>query len=454
MDNQAFDKIVKELYELCIESQELNVIGMLAKFKKAQWLIIDTVTKIEESNKQLSNANDKNKTNKATRQVLTLKDFANSIAWVLVGATTSSLRAYYGAGSDQGHLSEKNIDTSLKLIREFEDMEDAFILLTDITTAVNVGDLLIWKLGKPPQTIELKEGKKNAQLLALIHDDSLLNRHLDTLTAKNRKTTQRHVRRLRNQHKRLDALTEFLKDDSQRYDEYLDTRVRVVEQRLKNRTYKRSIQNAYEKMDERLKTLKLTGGLSLLIAKSPYANEDVMYFKHTVYHRIHGHSKAQCVIQNQQLGADIIEKEMNGIMGVTVDSWIQNIGMPGNVPLTTALEGFSKNLAIGILTCKVTLYVHQDTGSFIENLRKAGLDVQLRKPVSDTRGSRALVVYEKKNVMLNGMARLTLAFRDHIILNFSHPLHEVALQKELLERVASMTDEELEAMAESSKSPT
>jgi len=451
MDDRVFNTVVKELYELCIESQELDVISMFAKFKKAQWLIIDTITKIEAISKQRSKSNDTNLANKEIRQILTLKDFANSIAWIMVGATTSSLRAYYGSGGDFGHLSSKNIATSLKVIREYEEKEDVFILLTDITTTVNVGDFLILKLGKPPLTIELKEGEKNAQLLALLHDDSLLSEYLGGLTEKERKTTQRHIQRLKNQHKRLDILTEYLKDGSRRYDEYLDTHIQVVEQTLNERTYKRSIQNAYDKMDERLKTLKLSGGLSLLIAKSSYNNEDVLYFKHTVYHRMNHHRKTQCVIQNQRLGADIIEKEMSGIMTIGVGSWMQDIGAPGNIPLTTSLQGFSKEVAIGILTCKITLYIYLDVGAFIECLRKAGIRVQLTKPLGGSHEANALVVYEKKNVMLNGMARLTLSFHDHIVLNFSHPLHEVELQKELIQRIAALTKEELEAMVKPSK---
>lgn len=446
MDDKEFNKIVKRLYELCIESQELDVMSMLVKFKKAQWLIIDTITKIEGIGKSHGKSNDTNQLNKETRQILTLKDFANSIAWIMVGATTSSLRAYYGSGGDFGHLSSKNIATSLKVIREFEEKEDVFILLTDVTTAVNVGDLLILKLGKPPLTIEMKEGEKNAQLLTLLHDDSLLNKHLDSLTAKERKTTERHIQRLRNQQKRLDTLMEYLKDHSRRYDEYLGTHIQVVEQTLKERTYKLSIQNAYDRMDERIKTLKFSGGLSVLIAKSPYNTDDVLYFKHTVYHRMNHHRKTQCVIQNQQLGADSVEKEMNGIMNLGVSSWLQDIGKPGNIPLTTALQGFSKKLAIGLLTCKVTLYIYVDVGPFIGCLRKAGIQVQLRKPLGGSHQANALVVYENKNVVLNGIARLTLAFHDRIVLNFSHPLHEVALQKELTGRVAALTKDELESM--------
>lgn len=446
MDDKEFNKIVGRLYGLCIESQTLDDIGMFEKFKQAQWLIIDNITKIESAKKSMvSDSNDVSRRKKLTRQILTLKDFANSIAWVITGATSSGLRAYYGSGGDLGYISEKNIDTSLRLIREYESTNDAFILLTDITTAINIGDILVLKLGKPPITLELKEGEKNAQLLTFLKDGSLLMDHLSTVDEKERRTTQKHFKRLQNQHKRMGDLNEYLKDESRRYDEYLDTYVQVVEQTLESKTYKRSIQNAYNKMHERIKTLKLSGGLSVLIAKSPYTNDDVLYFKHTIYHRTNGHRKTQCVIKNEHLGADVITREMEGIMSIEIGSWMQNIGKSGYTPLTTALDGFSRKLAVGILTCKITLYIYMDIGRFIECLKQAGLQVQLEKPLGGSHLANALVIYEKKNVSLNEIGRLTLSFHDRVLLNFSHPLHEVAIQKELIEKAIAFKSEEIEA---------
>lgn len=447
MNNDAFNRIVKKLYKLCIESQKQDVVGMFNQFKQAQWLIIDTLTKIESMKSRVNTfSNDVNQRNKLSRQIITLKDFANSIAWIMTGTSVSGLRAYYGAGSDFGYLSGKNITTALKLIRDYEKVEDAFILLTDITTAINIGDVLVLKLGKPPMAIELKEGEKNAQLLAFLKDESLFKGHLDTLTEKERKITQRHFKRLQNQHKRITDLNEYLKDGNRRYDEYFDTHVHIVEQSLTEKTYTKSIQNAYQKMDERIKTLKLRGGLTVLIAKSSYRNDDVLYLKHTVYHRSHHHCRAQCVVKNQNLSADAIEAEMKGIMSIEVSSWMQNIGRPGYIPLTTSLEGFNKELALKILTRKVTLYIHMDVGTFIEYLKKSGIQIQLRKPLGGSHVASALVVHKKKNVIMNGRARLTAAFLNHIILNLSHPLHEVEIQKVLTEKVANLTEDEIEGM--------
>ncbi|MCD6318031.1 hypothetical protein J7M02_03070, partial [Candidatus Aerophobetes bacterium] len=100
-------------------------------------------------------------------QEAAFRELANSIVWILFGGTRGYLRRLVNPDSRHGYLCDKNWKSVMSVIERINKEKDRFALMSDITSTVGIGDILVWG-PEGLKIIEVKESKINEKILKLI----------------------------------------------------------------------------------------------------------------------------------------------------------------------------------------------------------------------------------------------------------------------------------------------
>ncbi|MGP3372434.1 hypothetical protein ACTVFP_22330, partial [Escherichia coli] len=112
----------------------------------------------------------KNEQNLSYSKELLLKSIADSIAWTFFGHELYKARLYYQE-ERQPNLKNCNLDSVIKVAESYiEAHPDAMPLISDLTSFLQVGDLLISCPDTGLLTCEVKEGEMNHKILSVIDE--------------------------------------------------------------------------------------------------------------------------------------------------------------------------------------------------------------------------------------------------------------------------------------------
>lgn len=153
-------------------------------FKKAQHLIIEELLKIQSEQKKVRELLKESRRNKNDNiNVLNnqsylldyketiLKHLADTIFWHLIQGQLHIARRFYQFSPGCKKLEDTNYKSVLATADGINSNPDNFVLLTDITNWVQMGDLFGFKDGNMV-LIEVKEGEKNIEILNDLNDFS------------------------------------------------------------------------------------------------------------------------------------------------------------------------------------------------------------------------------------------------------------------------------------------
>ncbi|MDP3980795.1 MAG: hypothetical protein Q8Q33_05215, partial [Chlamydiota bacterium] len=91
-------------------------------------------------------------------QKAAFQDVANSIVWILFGATRGHVRRLINPESRHGYLRDRNLDTEIAVVEMINESSDSFALLADITSVVGIGDIIELS-PRGLKIMEIKAGK-------------------------------------------------------------------------------------------------------------------------------------------------------------------------------------------------------------------------------------------------------------------------------------------------------
>ena len=144
-------------------------------FKRAQNILIDLILSEQNTARKLK-VQSKGTKNRNVKSILKAKlDFCNykldvykhladTIFWLLIGGKLHLARRFYHNVPGEKDLIETNYESVLSVAKEINATPLNFVLLTDITSYVQLGDLVGLVYGRHT-VIEVKEGKRNHEML-------------------------------------------------------------------------------------------------------------------------------------------------------------------------------------------------------------------------------------------------------------------------------------------------
>lgn len=196
-------------------------------FKESQKMIVSNLIKIQSKikicNVKLKTArNNKEKHCEITKKELEilkykekiLKHLADSILWQLLRGELHIIRRLYQNVPGTKTLEDTNIKSVLAVARKINSNPDNFVLISDITSYVQVGDLIGIVDGNY-QIIEVKEGKRNHELLDSMIQICNSNLSITNLIDKEKKSPKdiQQILRMMKQKKVADEELEIMRND-------------------------------------------------------------------------------------------------------------------------------------------------------------------------------------------------------------------------------------------------
>jgi hypothetical protein len=141
-------------------------------FKLAQRRIVNILLSIEDEMKTVSHRTKESRRDsqnslknqlktefaKLQYQRASFKEVANVIAWTLFGMERTHIKALMKVGMWDGYLRDRNITSVVNQADEINSDPNSFALITDITSCLGMGDLIIAQNGRIA-IVEVKEGK-------------------------------------------------------------------------------------------------------------------------------------------------------------------------------------------------------------------------------------------------------------------------------------------------------
>lgn len=112
--------------------------------------------KLKEEIAKISNLIEENK-----YQEMVFRKVMDAIAWQLFHYDLSILKRLYG-GEELIDITDSNLESELFAVDRFlEEDPYCFVLISDLTTFIQVGDLIVFRPDKGLEIYELKDGEKN-----------------------------------------------------------------------------------------------------------------------------------------------------------------------------------------------------------------------------------------------------------------------------------------------------
>lgn len=119
--------------------------------------------KLKEEIAKISNLIEENK-----YQEMVFRKVMDAIAWQLFHYDVSVLKKLYG-GEELIDITDSNLESELFAVDRFlEEDPSCFVLISDLTTFIQVGDLIVFRPDKGLEIYELKDGEKNKEICDLL----------------------------------------------------------------------------------------------------------------------------------------------------------------------------------------------------------------------------------------------------------------------------------------------
>lgn len=108
--------------------------------------------------------------NYAKYQERVLRKVMDGIAWQVFHYDLSTLRRLY-CGQEPVDITNSNLDSEIRFIEQYiGDNPDGFVLISDLTSFIQVGDVVAISKNDGKKIIELKEGEVNSKVFDLINE--------------------------------------------------------------------------------------------------------------------------------------------------------------------------------------------------------------------------------------------------------------------------------------------
>lgn len=182
--SQIFPKVNFDILQNVLKSPKGDVEKEIANsemrkihkgFQKAQNTLVELIVFVQEKRRKMK-ADIRKSRNKEVRNILNrelqaysymldvYKHLADTIFWQLIGGKLHLARRFFQDVPGEKDLVETNYLSVVEVAKEINSNPLNFVLLTDITNYVQLGDLVGIVDGKH-KIIEVKEGKRNHELL-------------------------------------------------------------------------------------------------------------------------------------------------------------------------------------------------------------------------------------------------------------------------------------------------
>ena len=211
------ESVLNKFFEACYEGFKTAQRLLIIEIKKYQTLRRHTNNNLKEFRRQRDKENEKTTETKIKIIEQRLHNFshiADGIAWQLIGGQIHIARRFHIQEQSTKYLDSSNIEHAIQTAEEINKNPNDFALISDLTSFVQIGDLLI-RHDKIIGIMELKEGKVNNQIKEFFQNLEKAGRVVsdDEIKEKFDEKTIKQVKRMQRQQKRTVRAINVINND-------------------------------------------------------------------------------------------------------------------------------------------------------------------------------------------------------------------------------------------------
>lgn len=293
-----------------------------------------------------------NEQNKIDFKIKILRHFADFIAWQVLGGHYYKARRFYSGKKERPDLLNTNLESVVKIVDIFHrNDEKDFALITDLTSFIDVGDILLIKYNSIC-VIECKSGEKQIianEFLENIMCDNWQEvvEDLGKSHGKNALKIIEQAQRTINQIDKSRKLVNFLNDDRGK-DAFSDMEIEIFESKIPEQKYYDELINSFE--------------------ESKLDNSSYGIIEDIIYYAIYRSPKTQ-------IAYEIFNKMVEQLDLKTVScDYLHLLELPLKEPLF--FKPFGEEIIIDLLTERIKLYLAIDLDKLIFLFNQKGFEAR------------------------------------------------------------------------------
>jgi len=149
---------------------------------------------------------------KVQYQEYSLRKAMDAIAWQLFGYDLSRMRRLY-YGQELIDITDSNLDSEIYYVdNHMSKKPEDFVLISDLTSFIQIGDMVIMQPDSGLSSVELKEGEINSKVLGMLNEFTrvdcpyYLSQRLENESPKFKEQFMRDIKQLKRSYQVMDTL--------------------------------------------------------------------------------------------------------------------------------------------------------------------------------------------------------------------------------------------------------
>ncbi|MFH0828868.1 MAG: hypothetical protein V1907_01675 [Candidatus Kerfeldbacteria bacterium] len=340
-----------------------------------------------------------------------IKNVADVIVWNIFHLEKTHIKAFMTPSMHSGYLKDRDIKSVKKIAEEYNRDENSFALITDITSTIGIGDILLIKGGEF-HVIEVGGGEKNDKVENTLHevfgsglDKADINKWRDLMRDSDFHE-KKHLYRKTKQLLRSMAAVHYLQFD-EGYDPTLKAYKKATTIEAPSQSFSEIINLALDQEDKWSKYPFLLP-LDCVIVGIVKRNTPASYltseweFKHHLYHFIYepwencGYGK----LQESNKESDESFFEFPKYYNIPIFRLLQAVFYPVVLPLYITLK---PQHAISLYCRIMSIFMFFDGDRFIDMCHERGLDAEWNEYPNQLKGgnTRDLAKFDKGYIQIS-----------------------------------------------------
>jgi hypothetical protein len=297
-----------------------------------------------------------------------LRNFADFIAWQFFRRQYYVARRFHSGSKVRPGILSSNIESVKLVVKQLHEKdENCFALISDLTSFIDVGDLLLIKDNEIVH-IEVKEGEVNKQIMDLIHNFTPIKAEEFFKEATNPEKLAKHLdrtlRQIERAHKAVDLVT-----NEEGEDPFTGKYVKIVEAPEPLRYYYNRIIPLFEK----LKTKDWAYDLI----------EDIVYVG--IYKNAFLHIGGEVLSDVVKLNTDI---------DYPVFEYMSQLDIPLKEPMF--YKPFGKEVLFDLMFGRITMFVAVDFNKLLELFNDLGVEANWVKVKGDRKSNSGAFLWNNQ----------------------------------------------------------
>ena len=265
-DTSIAEEFTTQVHKGFYFAQE-RVIDLLIKVITEQKKAKNDIAEARRNRDKIAEKISQAKRDTAHYQECILRRIIDSIVWTLCGFDLSTIRRLY-MEQEPIDITDSNLDSELSFLESYKQSHPAgFVLISDLSMIVQIGDVITKDISDGTGIIELKEGRVNRRIFDILQEyrENRCDHYLaSVLSEEGKKFSEQFFRNVKQMHKEMLAVN--IINEGQGEDPQSGKHVTVVDSKIELSTFEPVFLDVIKQASQKGRACKTVQGCLTIVA--------------------------------------------------------------------------------------------------------------------------------------------------------------------------------------------